>query len=116
MDPIGLSLDNFDVTGRWRVRENMAPLDTRGVFYDGTPITAPTELVDVLLKRPVPLVRNFTARLMAYALGRGVEYYDQPTIRAITRVAEKDNYRLSSLIMGVVKSDAFLKKQAQTTN
>ena len=116
MDPIGLALDNFDVTGRWRIRENMAPLDTKGVFYDGTPISKPTELVDVLLKRPVPLVRNFTGHLMSYALGRGVEYYDQPAIRAITRAAEKDNYRLSSLIMGVVKSDAFLKKQAQTTN
>jgi mono/diheme cytochrome c family protein len=116
MDPIGLALDNFDVTGRWRVRENMAALDTRGVFYDGTPISKPNELVDVLLKRPVPLVRQFTTNLMAYALGRGVEYYDQPTIRAITRAAEKDGYRLSSLIMGVVKSDAFLKKQAQSTN
>jgi hypothetical protein len=115
MDPIGLALDNFDAAGRWRVRENMAPLDTRGVFYDGTAISTPSELVDVLLKRPVPLVRNFTANLFAYGMGRSTEYFDQPTIRAIVRAAEKDRYRLSSLIMGIVKSDAFQMKQTQVT-
>jgi hypothetical protein len=115
IDPIGLALDNFDVAGRWRIRENMAPLDTRGTFYDGTPISTPTELVDVLLKRPIPLVRNFTNNLLAYALGRPVEYYDQPTIRAITRAAEADGYKVSSIIMGVVKSDPFLMRQSQVT-
>jgi len=115
IDPIGLALDNFDVSGRWRIRENMAPLDTRGVFYDGTPISKPTELVDVLLKRPIPLVRNFTNNLMAYALGRPVQYYDQPTIREITRAAEADGYKMSSIIMGVVKSDPFLMRQSQAT-
>ena len=116
MDPIGLALDNFDAAGRWRVRENMASLDTRGVFYDGTEISTPSELVDVLLKRPVPLARNFTANLFAYAMGRSTEYYDQPAIRAIVRAAEQDGYRMSSLIMGVVKSDAFQMKQTQATN
>ena len=114
MDPIGLALDNFDATGRWRIRENMAPLDTRGDFYDGTPISNPIELANVLLKRPIPLVRNFTENLLAYALGRGLEYYDQPTVRAIGRAAEPD-YRFSSLIMGVVKSDPFQMRQAPTT-
>ena len=79
MDPIGLALDNFDVTGKWRVRENGMPLDTRGDFYDGTPVTTPAELIAALLKRPMPLVRTFTENLMAYALGRRVEYFDQPT-------------------------------------
>ena len=115
IDPIGLALDNFDVDGTWRIRENGTPLDTRGVFYDGTPISKPGELVDVLLKRPIPLVRNFTGNLLAYALGRPVEYYDQPTIRAITRAAEADGYKMSSLIMGVVTSDPFKMRQAQTT-
>ena len=115
MDPIGLALDNFDATGRWRIRENMAPLDTRGDFYDGTPISKPTELVDVLLKRPIPLVRHFTANLLAYAIGRPVEYLDQPTVRAITRAAEATDYKMSSLIMGLVKSDPFQMRQAQTT-
>jgi hypothetical protein len=91
----------------------MAPLDTRGVFYDGTAISAPRQLVDVLLKRPIPLVRNFTDRLMSYAIGRPVEYFDQPTIRAITREAEANDYRMSSLIMGVVTSDRFQMRQTQ---
>jgi hypothetical protein len=107
MDPIGLALDNFDVTGRWRIRENGVALDTRGELYDGTPITSPAELQEALLQRPIPLVRTFTENLMAYALGRRVEYFDQPTIRAITNEAEPDGYRLSALILGVVNSDAF---------
>ena len=107
MDPIGLALDNFDVTGRWRVRENDMPLDTRGEMYDGTPVESPADLRAVLLTRPEPLIRNFTANLMAYALGRRVEYFDQPTIRAIVRRAADDEYRMSSFILGVVLSDAF---------
>ncbi|MEX2257399.1 MAG: DUF1592 domain-containing protein [Woeseia sp.] len=110
MDPVGLALDNFDVTGRWRIRENSAPLDTRSTFYDGTEISTPSELSDALLKRPVPLVREFTANLMAYALGRRVEYYDKPAVRAIVAEAEKDDYRMSSLIMGVILSDQFRMK------
>ncbi len=113
MDPIGLALDNFDVTGRWRERENGSPLDTRGVFYDGTAITSPNELLAALMKRPEPLVRTFTENLMAYALGRRTEYFDQPTIRAITRAAAANDYKISSFVMGVIKSDAFQKKQAE---
>ena len=112
MDPIGLALDNFDVTGSWRLNENGMPLDTRGDFYDGTPVSTPAELVDALLKRPIPLVRNFTENLMAYALGRRIEYYDQPVVREIARTAEKNEYRLSSFILGVIRSDAFQMKQA----
>jgi len=111
MDPIGLALDNYDVTGRWRIRENGMPLDTKGEFYDGTVIETPSALQEVLLKRPIPLVRTFTENLMAYALGRRVEYYDQPTIRSITAQAEEDDYRMSSFILGVVLSDAFRMQQ-----
>ena len=113
MDPIGLALDNFDVTGRWRVRENGSPLDTRGDFYDGTPVSTPAQLSAVLLKRPVPLVRMLTENLLAFALGRRAEYYDQPAIRAITRSAEAGEYPVSSLILGVVKSDAFRMSKAE---
>jgi hypothetical protein len=114
MDPIGLALDNFDVTGQWRIRENGMPLDTQGELYDGTPLTSPEDLRRALLRRPIPLIRNFTQNLMAYALGRRVEYYDKPTIRAITARAEADDYRISSFIMGVVKSDAFQMSRAET--
>jgi hypothetical protein len=115
MDPIGLALDNYDVVGRWRIRENMAPLDTRGVFYDGTEISTPSQLTAVLLKRPIPLVRNFTDHLLSYAVGRPTEYFDQPTVRAITSAAEPGGYTMSSLVLGVVKSDAFQMKQTQST-
>jgi len=112
IDPIGLALDHFDVTGKWRTRENRMLLDTRGTFYDGTAISTAPELADALLKRPIPLVRNFTENLMTYALGRRVEVNDQPTVRRIAREAKKDDYRLSSFIVGVVLSDAFRMKQA----
>ena len=112
IDPIGLALDNFDVTGKWRTRENGMPLDTRGTFYDGSEISNAPQLADALLRRPIPLVRNFTANLMTYALGRRLDVGDQPTVRAIARQAEQDAYRLSSFIVGVVLSDAFRMKQA----
>ncbi len=113
IDPIGLALDNFDVTGQWRLRENGATLDTRGVFYDGTPVSTPRELVNALLARPVPLVRTFTENLLTFAIGRRVEHFDQPTIRAITRAAEANDYRMASFVMGVVGSDAFQRKRGQ---
>ncbi|PYR62658.1 MAG: hypothetical protein DMF91_05935 [Acidobacteria bacterium] len=96
MDPIGLALDNFDVTAKWRAREFGMPLDTKGTFYDGTPVSTPGELLQALMKRPVPLVRTFTENLLAYALGRRVEYFDQPAIRAIAKAAEANDYKMSS--------------------
>ncbi len=114
MDPIGLALDNFDVTGKWRLRENGVPLDTRGTYFDGTEIETPAALSEVLLKRPIPLVRHFTSNLMAYALGRRLEYWDQPAVRRIVERAESNEYRMSSFILGVVASDAFRTKQAAT--
>ena len=113
MDPIGLALDNFDVTARWRTRENGMPLDTAGDFYDGTKITSSQELIQTLMKRPTPLVRTFTENLMAYALGRRIEYFDQPAIRAIAKAAEATNYKMSSFILGVVKSDAFRMRRVE---
>ena len=112
MDPIGLALDNYDVTGKWRIRENGNPLDTRGELYDGTPITNPVELQQALLRRPIPLIRTFTQNLMAYALGRRIEYFDQPTVRQIVRDAEENDYRMSSFFLGVVRSDAFQMQKA----
>ena len=107
IDPIGLALDNFDVTGQWRIRENGAQLDTRGDYYDGTKISGPRELQQALLKRPIPLVRTFTQNLMSYALGRRVEYYDNPAVRKIEAAARANNYRMQDFVLGVVKSDAF---------
>jgi uncharacterized protein DUF1585/uncharacterized protein DUF1588 len=113
MDPIGLALDNFDVTGRWRYRENAMSLDTRGQLYDGTPVATPSQLTRALLKRPAPFVRHFTENLMAYALGRRVTDDDQPTIRAIASRGAQSGYRFSSFVMGVVNSSAFRMRTAE---
>jgi hypothetical protein len=115
IDPIGLAMDNFDPSGRFRLREGGVALDTNGKFYDGTPISNLTELSNALLKRPIPLVRNFTENLLGYAIGRPIEYFDQPTVRAIAKAAEPDKYPMVSLIMGVIKSDAFQMKRVEPT-
>jgi hypothetical protein len=115
MDPIGLALDNFDVVGKWRIREQDLPLDTRGTFYDGTDVSAPADLTEVLLRRPIPIVRNFAANLLAYGIGRRVEYYDQPAVREISRTAGDNDYRMSSFILGVVMSDAFQMTRSDTS-
>ena len=115
MDPIGLALDNFDVTAKWRQRENGSDLDTKGDYYDGTPVSTPEELSAVLLKRPTPLLRTFTENLLAYALGRRAEYYDQPAVRAIVKNAQANDLRMSSFILGVAMSDAFRMKRAGET-
>lgn len=112
IDPIGLALDNFDVTGRWRIKEGGVELDTSGELYDGTPVTSPLSLQDALLDRSVLLVRSFTSNLMAYALGRRTEYFDQPTIRKIVDEAEEDGYSMSAFVKGVVESDAFQMQKA----
>ena len=114
MDPIGLALEQFDVTGRIRVKDAGQAIDASGEFYDGTPIHDIGDLREALLKRPTPLLRTFTENLMAYALGRRVEYYDQPRIREIVREAEASDYRMSSFILGVATSPAFQMKGGMT--
>ncbi len=113
MDPIGLALDNFDVTGKWRIRENGMPLDTRGEMYDGTPVESPPQLREALLSRPIPLIRTFTENLMAYAMGRRVEYFDKPTVRTIAAQAAEEDYRFSAFVLGVVNSDGFQMRREQ---
>jgi len=116
IDPIGLALDNYDVTGRWRIKEHGQPLDTRGELYDGTPVTSPEDLRSALLARPIPLVRGFTENLMAYAIGRRMEAADQPWIRAIADRAADENYRMTSFIRGVVESPAFRMQRVPDVN
>jgi hypothetical protein len=108
MDPIGLALDNYDVTGRWRIRENgVAPLDTRGQLYDGTPVASPADLNGALMRLKVPIVRNFTKNMLAYAIGRRAEYYDMPTVRKIVADAETNGLHMQSFVLGVINSPAF---------
>lgn len=114
IDPIGLALENFDVTGAWRIKENGNPIDATGELYDGTPIENPSDLREAILDRPSVFVRTFTRNMMAYALGRRVEYYDMPTVRHIEDQAEENGYQMSSFILGVVKSPAFRTARAET--
>jgi hypothetical protein len=112
MDPLGLALDNFDVTGKWRIRENGVPLDTRGQMWDGTAVESPADVRAALLEFRELLVRNFAENLMTYALGRRIESYDMPTIRSIARQAAARDYRVSTFVLGVVNSPAFQMQKA----
>ncbi|MEQ9398314.1 MAG: DUF1592 domain-containing protein [Longimicrobiales bacterium] len=107
IDPLGVALENFDVTGAWRVKDEGNPVDPVGEMYDGTQLEGPADLRQALMKRPEVFLRTFTENLMAYALGRRVEWYDQPTVRQITAAARENDYRMSSFILGVATSPAF---------
>ncbi len=110
MDPLGFSLENFDATGRWRVREAAGVVDASGQLADGTPVDGPVALRKALLKHPEQFVRTMTEKMLTYALGRGLEYYDMPIVRQIARDAAAQNYRFSSVVLGIVNSTPFLKK------
>jgi mono/diheme cytochrome c family protein len=113
MDPLGFSLENFDATGAWRTKE--APgvaVDATGQLADGTPVDGPVALRKALLKHPEQFVRTITEKLLTYGLGRGLEYYDMPVVRAIARDAARQNNRFSALILGIVKSTPFQMKKA----
>jgi hypothetical protein len=112
MDPLGFSLENFDATGHWRTREPGGLVDASGQLADGTPVDGPVALRRAIMKHPEQFVRTMTEKLLTYALGRGLEYYDMPTVRAIARDAAADNYRFSSLVAGIVRSTPFQMKKA----
>ena len=107
MDPLGFALENFDATGQWRTQEGYQPIDTSAVLPDGTTFDSPAGLRRWLLRFPKQIVANATEKLLTYALGRGVEYYDAPAVRQITRRAAQSNYSFSSLVLGVVESVPF---------
>src|SRR5690606_5945316 len=109
VDPPGLALENFDVTGRWRDvdQQARAPIDARTELSSGIVIDGPIELRDYLLSRRDQLPQTITKRLMMYALNREIEYFDMPHVRQIVRDAAKENYTFASIVLGIVKSDAF---------
>ena len=107
IDPIGLALENFDVTGEWRIKDAGNPVDAGGELWDGSFVNGASDLRAALVRKRIPFLRAFTKNMMAYALGRRVEYSDHPAVRAITRAAEENDYRMSAFILGVVKSDQF---------
>ena len=107
MDPLGFALEQFDAIGRWRTTDGDAPIDAHGVMPTGDAFDGLSGLTEMLAGNPQPLVRTVTEKLLAYALGRAIEYHDHPTIRGIAREAEADDYRWSSVILGIVRSPAF---------
>ena len=107
MDPIGFTLENFDLIGAWRDADGGQAIDSTAVLTDGTPVDGPDTLRAALLDRSGTFVTTATEKLMTYALGRRLEHYDMPAIRAIVRGAAGDDYRFSSLVQGIVASDAF---------
>lgn len=114
IDPIGLALENFDAAGAWRTTDNNGlPVDTTGTLYDGTPMEGLAGLDAALMKHQATILRVFTKNLMTYALGRRVEYYDMPTVRAIIDRAASQGNRFSSFVLGIVHSDAFQMSKRQ---
>jgi hypothetical protein len=116
IDPLGLALENFDVTGKWRIRDNGAPVDPTGDLYDGTKMSGPAGLRSALLKHQDMFILSFTERLMTYSLGRRVEYFDMPAIRKITREAARRDNRFSAFVMGIVTSQAFQMSKAEAVD
>ena len=115
MDPLGLALENYNAVGQWRTTgEAELPIDSSGNLPDGTVFEGPLGLRTLLLERRDQFVGTFTEKLLAYALGRGPEYYDRPTVRAITRAAASDNYRWSSIIVGIVQSTPFRMRRSES--
>jgi mono/diheme cytochrome c family protein len=113
MDPLGLSLENFDAIGQWRTTDAGQAIDASGVLLDGTKVNGPRELRLALMAQQTQFINTVTGKLLTYALGRGLEYYDAPTVRAIDRSASADDYRWSSVILGIVKSGAFQMRTGQ---
>jgi hypothetical protein len=113
VDPLGLALESYDVTGAWRINDAGAPLDSQVTFYDGAAGSSPDAVRALLLRYQDAFLATFTERLMSYALGRHVEYYDMPTIRDVDRDAAENGNKLSAFVLGIVESPPFQMRQAE---
>ena len=112
MDPLGFALENFNAIGGWRTTDARSPIDASGVLPNGAEFEGPSGLRTLLVDNPEQFVRTLTEKLLAYALGRGVEYYDYPAVRKITRDAAATDYRWSSIVLGIVESTPFQQRSA----
>jgi len=113
MDPIGFALENYDAIGRWRTKDHGEAVDASGRLMDGSDVTGPSSLREALVRNPEVFVRTMTEKLMTYALGRGLEPVDMPAVRGVTRFATTDDYRFSSLVLGIVHSVPFQMRQSE---
>jgi hypothetical protein len=107
MDPVGFALENYDAVGRWRSMEEQKTIDSAGGLPDGTTFQGIEGLQAAIMGRQEQFVSTFTDKLMTYAIGRAVEYYDQPSIRSIVADAKAKDYRFSSVVLGIVNSTPF---------
>jgi hypothetical protein len=110
MDPIGFALENFDATGQWRARDGESTIDPSGTLFEGSTVSGPVELRRMLTKRPEIFMGVMTEKLLTYALGRGVDHNDMPTVRKIVGQSKPKNFQFSSLILGIVESTPFQMK------
>ena len=113
MDPIGFAMENFDAVGRWRDRDAGNPIDASGVFPGGVKFDGMAGLKAALLSHPEEFVSTLAEKLLMYGIGRNVQYYDQPAVRAIVKESARNNYTFSSLVLGVVKSVPFQMRETQ---
>lgn len=113
MDPIGFSLENFDSVGVWRTNDSGFKIDPTGKMFDGTKLDGPVSLREAILKHSDSYVTNFTENLMAYGLGRIVDYRDEPFVRAVVHEAGKNDDRFTSFVLGIVKSVPFQMRRVE---
>jgi hypothetical protein len=109
IDPLGFALENFDTVGAWRDKDRFTrtAIDASGKLMDGTMVAGPDDLRKALMSRPAEFVQTMTEKFLIYALGRGLNPYDMPTVRKIVRDAARDNYRFSSIVLGIAESAPF---------
>jgi hypothetical protein len=113
IDPIGLALENFDVTGVWRIKDAGMPVDPASTLFDGSPLAGPADLRKALLTYSDAFIRNLVENMLTYATGRRVESYDMPTVRAVARDAGLQGNRFSAIVLGIVKSAPFRMAKAE---
>jgi hypothetical protein len=113
IDPLGLALENFDATGKWRIKDGDVAVDAAGELYDGTKMSGPADLRAALLKHQDAFLLSFTEHLMTYALGRRVEPFDMPAVRRVIRDAGGKDLKLSAFILGVINTPAFRMNRVQ---
>jgi len=114
MDPIGFAMENFDAVGRWRDRDANKAIDSSGVLPGGIAFDGVSGLKKVLLSQPELFAGAFTEKLMMYALGRNVQYYDMPAVRKIVRDSQKQGFTFASLVLNIVKSAPFQMRQSHS--
>jgi hypothetical protein len=114
MDPIGFGLENFNPIGQWRTTDAGQPVDSSGMLHDGSEFQGPAELQNALLKQPGVIANAFTQKLLTYALGRDLEYYDMPVVRNIVEKSAGNDYRFSDIVIGIVNSLPFTMRRSES--